>query len=207
MSLLLLSATLAAAQSSGTYSPAFDEKVKNLGLDIRELQSGRPTLTGKPTFQGGFEATAASTFTANVSMTGNSSASNLSISGTFNLVNSSTMTVNSIAPATSTANALYQGSFASVLAVITGGTGASVYDINVTSTSRMSTGNYVVNFAKAYADTNYACFCTVQYTTDDNSSSCHLSEAKAVDQASFSTLKNVSFFDFTQVYISCFGAQ
>ena len=55
MILLLLLASISWAQSSGTAKSSFaiDFKVSNLGKDVRELQRGRPVITGLPKFQGG----------------------------------------------------------------------------------------------------------------------------------------------------------
>ena len=60
-SLLLFLASLSwgqLAQDTTSYqqtvSPDFEQTLSNLGKDVRELQSGRPTVTGIPLFQDGF---------------------------------------------------------------------------------------------------------------------------------------------------------
>ena len=64
---ILLLASLASAQSTTTVRDLdLDRKLVNMSVDIRDFQSGSPTLTGTPTYQGGFRATGAATFSAPV---------------------------------------------------------------------------------------------------------------------------------------------
>ena len=56
LAILLAISGVAFGQSTGTYSnDSFEEefKIQNLGKGLRELESGRPTITGLPTFKNG----------------------------------------------------------------------------------------------------------------------------------------------------------
>jgi hypothetical protein len=55
LTLLLLLASLSFGQSTSTVIPLEDAlRISNLRNDVEELKKGRPRLTGKPTFAGGF---------------------------------------------------------------------------------------------------------------------------------------------------------
>lgn len=163
MTLLLILASLACGQVS-------TEPVKTDGVDamrtrmiqqdIRELQQGRPTITGLPYFRGGIGS---STFTVvegsvTVQTGGNEVCigTGTSACGTYSLkvetdgdiLAAAPIVLSSAAPATPQANAFYTDSMVKAWVNFAGGASPSITgDFNVSSVGYNSTGDYTVNFA------------------------------------------------------------
>lgn len=91
--IFLVVASLSWGQSTGTVSTSLDDelKISNLGKAVRELESGRPRITGLPTFANGIKFSDGTTQTT--AATGNASLSaNQTFTGNNTFSATSTMT-------------------------------------------------------------------------------------------------------------------
>lgn len=154
--IITLLPVLSIAKSSGTFEN--DLRVDQIDISVRELQKGRPTITGQPTYQKGAAFSGASTFTDTARFTGEVTLTNkVSVSsGVVFSLNGSSLTAQG-------ANTLYANNFIKAWGTFDASASSVTLrdSFGVSTITAVSAGLYSITLESAMANTFYAIVCTV----------------------------------------------
>ena len=190
-----------------TVSPDFEQTLSNLGKDVRELQSGRPTITGLPTFQDGVKFGDGSIQTG----AGAVLIATQTFSGTNTFYG---LIASSAAPSVPIVNGIFKELTAKAIVLFDGSAGTVTYGVNITSMTKTATGKYMLHFARDFASASYVGVCgngdantnnTILTCTNPNGGA--QQDAHTCGVASLSVGAVPAFADSARIFCAFFGAQ
>jgi hypothetical protein len=169
------------------------QRIEQIDVSVRELQKGRPVITGVPTYQGGAVFTGSTSFTSAAVFSGGVTTSS-------GVVVASSMAFTMSASSPTAANTMYADTFPKVLLHFTpGATPVINYQVNVTSVTRISAGRYRINFARPFSSNFYAWSCS----GTDNSTNCICAGNEGTASVMVAGSTDIKFYNTAATLTDC----